>query len=174
MATRVDDPNQPHFPVPNDLGPLLPLDIANHCRKAYLDGSRSFSHLEMGSAPADPEGASSALINMLWEYFSIGFRHSEHRHIQALAAAAPATRTTVPTPVPVAVPPEAQPQYICPQKLAEPDPFTGALKKCKEFLSQLALIFNNDPCQYQDNNRAKLSKAISYLCGDARIWASSH
>lgn len=126
----------------------------------------------MGSAPALPEGASSALINVLWEYFSIGFRHSEHRHIQALAAFAPATRTTVPAPAPVAVPPEVQPQYIRPQKLAEPDPFTGAPKKCKEFLSQLALIFNNDPRQYQDNDRAKLSKAISYLRGDARTWAS--
>lgn len=174
LQTLVEDPHQPRFPIPPDVGPLLDFSTANLCRKAYLDGSRSL-YSEQITEPDIPDGASSALQNVLWEYFFIGFRHSEHRKNQALApAVAPATPAPAPVLAPgaVAVPVEAQAQYIRPQKLAEPDPFTGVPGKCKEFLSQLALIFNNDPRQYKDNDMAKLSKAISYLRGNARTWAT--
>ena len=168
LAGLATEPYQPRPPIPpTDIALKLEQATASLCRRAYLDGSRSLHQPDLYSEPNLPEGASGVLINVLWEYFFIGYRHSEYMKNRALALPIP-----TPAPATVVAPLEVQPQYIRPQKLAEPEPFTGAPKKCKEFLSQLALIFNNDPRQYLNNDIAKLSKAISYMRGDARTWAS--
>lgn len=149
-------------------GMVINPPLANRFRSAFNAGRRSYANPHLDIEPNLI--GNDHLDACLWEYFFQGFRYSEtHRPQASVPVPQPAPQPVNPVPVAEVV---QQLQHHRVNKLAEPDAFYGDTKKCKEFLTQLALHFTNDPRAYDQNDPAKLTKAISYMRGNAGTWAS--
>ena len=159
-----DEDLQPRAMFPEGL-PALPQQMINSFRAAFAAGRRAF---QQPNSNIEPKCTGRPSVdNCIWEYYYQGFRYSELTHFRHQSAFQP-----VQQPAPPVTEAVQQPQNHRVTKLAEPDAFYGDTKKCKDFLTQLALHFSNDPRAYDKNDAAKLTKAISYMRGNAGTWAS--